>query len=77
MKERYLVLAARLALAAVWLGEGLGLKLWLRDPAELALVAESGLYVVSPGFTLAGIGLLETAAGLVLLVGYRPGSRLR
>ena len=72
MKERYLVLAARLALAAIWLGEGLGLKLWLRDPAELALVAQSGLYLLSPEITLAAIGLLETAAGLVLLVGYRP-----
>ena len=63
--------AARFALAAVWLGEGLGLKLWLRDPTELALVAESGLYLGSPDATLIGIGVLETLAGLVLLVGYR------
>lgn len=63
--------AARFALAAVWLGEGLGLKLWLRDPTELALVAESGHYLGSPDATLIGIGVLETLAGLVLLVGYR------
>lgn len=63
--------AARLALATVWLGEGLGLKLWLRDPGELAIVAQSGLWVGSPEATLVTIGVLEAAAGLVLLVGYR------
>ena len=63
--------AARLSLAAVWLGEGLGLKLWLRDPGELAIVAESGLWVGSPEATLVAIGVLEAAAGAVLLVGYR------
>jgi len=63
--------AARFALAAVWLGEGLGLKLWLRDPGELALVAESGLYVGTPEATMIGIGVLEALAGLVLLVGYQ------
>ncbi|MEM1117640.1 MAG: DoxX-like family protein [Bacteroidota bacterium] len=63
--------AARLSLALVWLGEGLGLKLWLRSPAELALVADSGLWLVSPEATLVGIGVLETLAGVVLLVGYR------
>ena len=63
--------AARLSLAAVWLGEGLGLKLWLRDPAELAIVADSGLFVVSPEATLVAIGLLETLAGVALGVGYR------
>lgn len=63
--------AARLSLALVWLGEGLGLKLWLRDPGELALVADSGLWVGSPEATLVAIGVLETIAGAVLLVGYR------
>lgn len=63
--------AARLSLALVWLGEGLGLKLWLRDPGELALVADSGLWAGSPEATLVAIGVLETIAGAVLLVGYR------
>ena len=63
--------AARFALATVWLGEGLGLKLWLRDPSELAIVAESGLYLISPEATLVAIGVLEALAGGVLLVGYR------
>ena len=63
--------AARFALALVWLGEGLGLKLWLRDPTELAIVADSGLWLVSPGATLAAIGVLEVAAGLVLVSGWR------
>ena len=63
--------AARLSLALVWLGEGLGLKLWLRDAGEFAIVAASGLWVGSPEATLVAIGVLETAAGLVLLVGYR------
>ena len=63
--------AARLALAVVWLGEGLGLKLWLRDAGELAIVAASGLWVGSPEATLIGIGVLEAVAGVVLLVGWR------
>lgn len=63
--------AARLSLALVWLGEGLGLKLWLRDPGEVGIIAASGLYVGSPEATLVAIGVLETVAGLVLLVGYR------
>ena len=71
MSHRYLRLAARLALAVVWLGEGLGLKLWLRDPSELAIVAASGLWVESPEATLVAIGVVEAAAGVVLLIGYR------
>ena len=63
--------AARFSLALVWLGEGLGLKLWLRDPTELAIVADSGLWLVSPEATLVGIGVLEAVAGVVLLVGWR------
>ena len=63
--------AARLSLAAVWLGEGLGLKLWLRDPVELAIIADSGLWVASPEATLVAIGALEAVAGGVLVVGYR------
>ena len=63
--------AARLSLALVWLGEGVGLKLWLRDPTELALVAGSGLWVGSPEATLVAIGVLEAVAGVVLLVGWR------
>jgi uncharacterized membrane protein YphA (DoxX/SURF4 family) len=63
--------AARISLAMVWLAEGLGLKLWLRDAGEVAIVAASGLWVGSPEATLVGIGVLETVAGLVLLVGYR------
>lgn len=63
--------AARFSLALVWLGEGLGLKLWLRDSSELAIVADSGLWLVSPLATLLAIGALETLAGVVLLTGWR------
>ena len=63
--------AARCSLALVWLGEGLGLKLWLRDPTELAIVAASGLWWPTPEATLVAIGVLEAVAGAVLLVGYR------
>lgn len=63
--------AARFSLALVWLGEGLGLKLWLRDATELAIVADSGLWLVSPLATLLAIGVLETLAGVVLLSGWR------
>ena len=63
--------AARCSLALVWLGEGLGLKLWLRDPTELAIVAASGLWWPTPEATLVAIGGLEAVAGVVLLAGYR------
>ena len=63
--------AARTALAVVWLGEGAGLKLWLRDSSELGLIEASGLWLVSPEATLVALGVLEALAGLVLLVGYR------
>ena len=63
--------AARISLAMVWLAEGVGLKLWLRDAGELAIVTASGLWIGSPEATLVGIGVLETLAGVVLLVGIR------
>ena len=63
--------AARFSLALVWLGEGLGLKLWLRDPTELGIVEASGLWLVSPEATLVFVGVLEVAAGVVLLCGWR------
>ncbi|MEM1054278.1 MAG: DoxX-like family protein [Bacteroidota bacterium] len=63
--------AARLALAVVWFVEGAVLKLWLHEPTELAIVAASGLWVVSPVWTLQAIGWMEVAAALVLLVGWR------
>lgn len=67
-----LAVCARLALAAVWLSEGLGLKLLLHDAVELEVVARSGLWLVSPLATLLAVGALETLAGLVLLAGVRP-----
>lgn len=63
--------AARFSLALVWLGEGIGLKLWLRDASELAIVADSGLWLVSPLATLLAIGVLEALAGIILLSGWR------
>ncbi|HEX8297933.1 MAG TPA: DoxX-like family protein, partial [Rubricoccaceae bacterium] len=72
MAPARLALLARLALAAVWLSEGLVLKLVLHDAVELDVVARSGLYWFSPLTTLLMVGALETGAGLVLLLGYRP-----
>ena len=63
--------AARLALALVWFVEGAVLKLWLHEPTELGIVAASGLWVISPVWTLEAIGWLEVAAAVVLLVGWR------
>ncbi|OZC04451.1 DoxX-like family protein [Rubricoccus marinus] len=71
MTHARLRLFARLALAAVWLVEGAVLKVWLREPTELAIVADSRLWVVSPVWTLVAIGWLEIAAGVVLLSGWR------
>jgi len=44
--------SARVALGVVWILEGLLPKLLFVAPAELELVARSGLVVVTPTFTL-------------------------
>jgi uncharacterized membrane protein YphA (DoxX/SURF4 family) len=62
-------LAARTALGLVWIYEGLVPKILAVSPAELAFVARTGLIWRSPELTLAGVGVVETLAGLWLLSG--------
>jgi uncharacterized membrane protein YphA (DoxX/SURF4 family) len=62
-------LAARTALGLVWIHEGLVPKILAVSPAELALVARTGLAWGSPARTLAAVGVAEILAGLWLLSG--------
>ena len=68
-----MVKAARLAVAAVWLYEGLWCKLLAGAPDQRAIVA-SVPGVPSSGVTavLVGLGAVETAIALWVLTGVRP-----
>jgi uncharacterized membrane protein YphA (DoxX/SURF4 family) len=61
----------RLALGAVWLYQGSVPKLFWVVPREAEIVERTGLYVVSPRWTLGAVGVLEVCFGLWLLSGYR------
>ncbi len=60
---------ARVALAAVWIHEGVVPKLLFVRDSELELVTRSGLILYSPKLTLAILGTTEIAAGAWLLFG--------
>lgn len=63
---------ARLTLGAIWLYQGIVPK-WLAQGAfELDIVNRSGLYLVSPQWTLAAVGVLETLIGIWILAGWKP-----
>jgi hypothetical protein len=67
------VTAARAALAAVWLYEGLWLKVIRADTRQLSIVARvPGLPPSRAVAAMAGIGAVETALGLWVLSGARP-----
>lgn len=71
MSARELLLV-RLTLAAVWLYNGLYLKLWLVDPEHLQVVQALGdLGPLSPAGFLALIGAGETLLGLGILSGWQ------
>jgi hypothetical protein len=61
----------RLALAAVFLYQGLVPKLIYRHYSELAMLADAGLRPDTAGWMLAAMGLMEVALGVVLLVAWR------
>lgn len=70
-----LCFALRLLLAAVWLYNGLVLKLWLVDPEHLRVVeAVGGFAGLEPPALLRLIGVCETVLGLGVLSGiaYAP-----
>ena len=65
--------AARAALAAVWLYEGLWLKVVKADARQLSIVARvPGLPPSLAAAAMAGIGAVETALGIWVLSGVRP-----
>lgn len=67
--------AARAALAAVWLYEGLWLKVIRADARQLSIVSRvPGLPPSRAAAAMAGIGAVETALGLWVLSGARPRS---
>ena len=60
---------ARVALALVWLYEGLVPKILFTTPMEIDLVARSGVYWPSPRAMLVFVGACEILGGLWLLSG--------
>ena len=60
---------ARVALALVWIHEGLIPKILFVRPSELDLVAQSGLVLSSPQTTLALLGVFEAIVGTWFLFG--------
>ena len=62
---------ARIALGAVWLYQGSIPKLFAPVSLELEIVERTGLFAVSPRFTIGMVGILEVGFGLWLISGYR------
>jgi uncharacterized membrane protein YphA (DoxX/SURF4 family) len=60
---------ARIALALVWVYEGLVPKLLFATPMEIDLVERSGLYWPTPRAMLFAVGFCEILGGLWLLSG--------
>jgi uncharacterized membrane protein YphA (DoxX/SURF4 family) len=67
-----LLIALRLSIAAIWLYEGLWLKILHPSPHELAVVEAVPFGKLSPAQVLALIGAGETLMGLGVLSGLYP-----
>jgi S-adenosylmethionine-diacylglycerol 3-amino-3-carboxypropyl transferase len=66
---RSALLAIRLALAALWLDEGLYLKVWARNPHELRIVSSAAHIVHFNGpLVMVFIGTVETCIALLLIL---------
>lgn len=63
--------AARIALAVVFLYQGLVPKLLYRHPSELAMLSEAGLSAETAGRVLVTVGIAEVALGAILLFAWR------
>jgi len=67
------IILIRLAIAAVWLYEGLWCKLLARVPHQQAVVAAHPLFGPrSAGFVLKAIGVVETGLAVWVLTGWAP-----
>jgi hypothetical protein len=62
---------ARIALAIVFLYQGLGPKLLYRHPSELRMLSDGGLSTGSAGWVLVTVGVSEVLLGMVLLLAWR------
>jgi len=67
----WIKLVARSALGLVWLCLGLFPKLLWQVPEEVGIVERTGLFVVSPPWTIAAVGVLEIVCGIWLLTGWK------
>ena len=70
-KLQIVKLSSRIALAIVWMYEGLVPKLLFLRTDEIDLVQRSGFVWRSPQFTLQLVGFAQIAVGLWLLTGIR------
>ncbi len=72
LKLRQFTTTARLTLGAIWLYQGTVPK-WLGQGAfELDIVERSGLWLVSPEWMMAAVGIPETFIAVWLLSGWQP-----
>ena len=71
MQQSLVHAAARLALAVVFLYQGLVPKLLFRHASELAMLSDAGLRPEAAGRMLTAVGLLEVALGVVVLTVWR------
>jgi hypothetical protein len=62
---------ARLALAVIFIYQGLVPKLIYHHSSELAMLADAGLGPVTAGRMLTALGLVEVAVGVVLVMAWR------
>ena len=65
----FIKLAARTAVGLVWILEGLIPKLLWVSSEEVELVGRSGMFWISPAWTLGALGIAEILAGLWMLYG--------
>jgi hypothetical protein len=70
-RQSLVYMIARLAVAVVWLYQGAVPKLIFRHPDELALLHAAGMSDPAARGICVGIGWMEVAFGLILLVAWR------
>jgi DoxX-like family len=76
MRHSLIYLTARLSVALVWIYQGLVPKLIYRNPSELAMLHALGLSDLAARASCTGIGCIEVAIGLTLLVLWRSAAPL-
>lgn len=71
MRQTLIYLIARVSVAFVWCYEGSIPKLIFQQPAELAMLRDAGFSNSAARVMSFGIGWIEVAIGLVILLGWR------